>query len=561
MKLSAQLKTWLVQNMGVKEDASDDEFRKAAGEALATAKLVMADYIKMTEPDQEEVNEFAEKQQQLQATISDGFEKLATLLTKQQSDGDDSTPADSKSEGGQAQESNEKGSSQQPPDSTKTQPSNLEKLIASMGSHFSDLGGTQTIDVRVKEAAEQYSTTKSTAVYPDRTKNSRPHPFAGMPVKVFDRSLDNLSDRERAFNGSYWKFLILRAKNGGSSRLGFDSLTQHEQELMYYGLENMLWDDTQRNRAGSRKLTPAEQKQVITETGGSGGQEAVPIVFDDALIMAPLLHGELLPLVNQVPIDRGNLIEGVIMDTTTQTNFSAWGGADATAITLFTTTGFIAAFDNTIFRWQGAIQLGLDFLSDSPIDFGSQVSSRFGETLLRDLDRAIASGNGTTMPQGVMSAGGTAVNFTGAHSIGGYENLRFTVPKQEHGATVANTAVFCGTETSYERARALNVGASDARRLFGMNYDSYSIMERPYKVVDATAAGNINTGVGLVNTQLFYAILARYRLYRRRGLTIRTSTEGDTLVRGNLMLITAMSRWGGRMERAAASAVVTDAPA
>jgi hypothetical protein len=115
---------------------------------------------------------------------------------------------------------------------------------------------------------------------------------------------------------------------------------------------------------------------------------------------------------------------------------------------------------------------------------------------------------------------------------------------------MAATAVFCGTETSYQRARAIPVGASDARRLGGMDYSSYTWMERPYKV-----------NASLTNAQIFYAILGRYRMYRRRGLTLRTSTEGDTLVRGNEMLMVAMARFGGALERGACAAKTTTAPA
>ena len=148
-----------------------------------------------------------------------------------------------------------------------------------------------------------------------------------------------------------------------------------------------------------------------------------------------------------------------------------------------------------------------------------------------------------------MSPGATSVSFGGTTSLGNYETLRFSVAKPEHGAGFNNTAVFCGTEESYLRAQAIPVGSDDARRLFGMKYDSYTIMERPYKINES-----------LTNAQLFYAILGRYRMYRRRGLTIRTSTEGDTLIRDNALLISVTARYGGQAERGAVCGVVTDAP-
>jgi hypothetical protein len=74
-------------------------------------------------------------------------------------------------------------------------------------------------------------------------------------------------------------------------------------------------------------------------------------------------------------------------------------------------------------------------------------------------------------------------------------------------------------------------------------------MEHPYK---------INTS--LTNAQIFYAILDRYRMYMRRGLTMRSTVDGDTLMRRNEMLIIAMARYGGHLERGAVAAITTTAP-
>src|SRR5690606_23139389 len=116
-----------------------------------------------------------------------------------------------------------------------------------------------------------------------------------------------------------------------------------------------------------------------------------------------------------------------------------------------------------------------------------------------------------------VKSGTTSVNFGSTTSLGNYESLRFGVAKAEHRANLRASAVFCSTETSYMRARALPVGASDNRRLGGMsstvggvtNYGDYSWMGVPYKINESMA-----------NNQIFYAILARYRMYRRRGFTV-----------------------------------------
>ena len=75
----------------------------------------------------------------------------------------------------------------------------------------------------------------------------------------------------------------------------------------------------------------------------SGGLEAVPIVFDDAVILTPVLTGELFPLVKLVNIPRGRRIEGFSVGNPTITS----GTAEGSSISLFDTTSYIAAFDTT----------------------------------------------------------------------------------------------------------------------------------------------------------------------------------------------------------------------
>ena len=547
--MTEALKKWLVTNCGVKVDAMDDEFTKAAGNALANGTLPVEDYAKMTEEkEKKEANEFVKKLD----TIADSMGKLVTLLT----------PKEEKKE--EKKEEAEKGEKSKEKKETKTETkekkmSNLAKMIAGMGGTPTEIDG-KDIDVRVKEAAEMYSTTKSAMHYPSdvisRKGSTRRHPLAGQRMIDFTdygRPLDTASERDKAIAGAYSKFIINRAVMKGNRRFGFEGLPQHDKELLYYAMENEnwnIWQGEDNYADKSRKLLPHEQKALIDDAI-SGGLEAAPIVFDDQVIETPLLYGELFPQVNTIPLDRGRRIEGVAAGTVT----GSWGGVDDTAISLFNTASYVSAFDTTIYRWQGAVRIGLDFLSDSPIDFGAHFTRQYGERLLEDLDDVIATGNGTTQPEGIMNkTGTTSVAFGGATTIGAYETLRFSVAKNEHGANVKGSAVFCGTETSYQRAMAIPVGASDARRLSQTvtmpNYDGYRWMERPYKINES-----------LTNSQIFYAILARYRMYRRRGFYVRTSTEGDTLIRANELLIVAMARYGGQLERGACASITTTAPA
>lgn len=552
--MNEKLKNWLVSNKGVAEDASEKEFKQAAAEALVSGDLPRNKYLELTtEEEDREADEFAKRFDRL----ADGIEAMvAAMGHKAEEEEDPKPPKKPKKKPPKMDEEEEeeetfpKKPKSAEPGETKAQPSRLAKMIGSMGTSFQAEG----VDARVKEAVESYDTTKSALTYPGQTKAGRPHTLAGQPVRDFGRKLDGSSEKDLALCGAYAKWQIMSAtpRIAGNPQRAFDMLSDHEKSLLCHLTEHEDWDDSLDGKLRTMKGYRGGVKALIDDST-SGGVEAAPIVFDDRVIETPLLHGELFPLVTTYPLDRGRRVEGVAASTVT----SSWGGVDASAITLFDTTSYVSAFDTTIYRWQGAVQIGLDFVSDSPVDFGALITRQYGERLLEDLDDVVAVGNGTTQPEGVMNkTGTTSIAFGAATSIGNYESLRFGVHKREHRADVKSSAVFCGTETSYQRVKALPLGTADARRLFAYasttsgTYDDYSLMDRPYKLNESMA-----------NTQLFYAILAKYRMYRRKGIAIRTSTEGDTLLRNNLMLITAMARYGGQLERGAVAAVTTTAPA
>lgn len=561
MTLTKNFKNWLLANCDIKADATDDQFKKAAGTAIATGDLSIEKFTQLTsDEDAGEASEFSRHLKSLGEGISQLTEMLKAKKEPVKEDEDEELE-EAEKELEEAEEEVAKAKKKpkkydEEEEEAKSKGGKVEwhksiKRVMNMPTPTDESG-----NIRVKGAWESYSTAKSAMMFPQATKSGRPHVLAGKPVLDMGRPLDEPSDLDKAVAGVYSKLLIATSQRGGSKSMGFHALPEHDREVLFYAMDKMNWvgstDGGDYADIKNRRLSPHEQKALIDDST-SGGLEAAPIVFDDQVIQTPLLHGELFPLVNQIPLDRGRRIEGVATGTVT----ASWGGIDATDIDLFDTTAYVSAFDTTIYRWQGAFQIGLDFLSDTPIDFGAHVTAQYGERLLEDLDDVIAVGNGTTQPQGVMNRSGvTSVSFGGTTTIGNYESLRFGVKKAEHRSNLVASAVFCGNETSYQRAKAIPVGTSDARRLFGSGnfgtsgYDNYSIMDRPYKINESMA-----------NTQLFYAVLARYRMYRRKGLTMRTSSEGQTLMRQNAMLILCMARYGGQLERGGVAAVTTNAAA
>jgi len=537
MKLTKALKKWLESKGLVEAGADDDAYKKAAAEAIVSGDLTNDKLIELTTEEDDEAASAVDKRfEALEAKFDTLIDAVGNLAPKQE-----------------VEEEVEE------PKHAETETKEVETVGASKTTQaISKMGGTPTEpgEPRVKDAIESYDSTKSAMHYPDRTRKDTPHRFAGERCTLRGRELDNPSDADKAMAGAWAKFQLYcqTPKLAGNAKQAWEIMTDHEKSLLTtLASEKCDWDNSTDKKdfvtKGYQSETGRGVKALIDDVV-SGGLEAAPIVFDDMVISTPLLFGELYPLVNEVPLARGRRIEGVEVGQVT----GSWGGVDDTAISLFNTASYVSAFDTTVYRWEGAVQIGLDFVSDTPIDFGSIITKQYGEKLLEDLDDVIAVGNGTTQPEGIMNSGATAVAFGGATSLSNYESLRFGVGKAEHKGPVGKTAVFCGNETSYSRAIGLPVGGSDTRRVFGMNgdtnYDGYAMMQRAYKINDT-----------LTNQQVFYAILGRYRMYRRKGFTVRTSTEGDTLIRNNEMLIVVMARYGGQLERTACASLTTTAAA
>ena len=565
MTITENLKKWLIDNCDVKADATDDELKKAVADAMVSGTDLTAEkYFELTQTTEDEtVNEFDAKFASITDSIKQLTDHMVAKDTKEDKDAEDAetktadeaklAKASKMLEDAMEKMEADKKEAGKTSEAQKTSPSKFAKMIAANGGGIES--DSDTLDVRVKEAAESYNSTTKTMLYPNFSeKSGKAHSQAGQPLMDNGHTINETSELDEAVIGAYCKYVCASAQRNGSKSAGFQALPQHDKELMLYAMKNMKWggigpegsDDDGKATICRRKLTELEQKALIDDAT-SGGTEAAPIVFDDRVIQAPLLNGELYPLVTTYPLERGRRVEGVSLSQVT----SSWGGVDGTAISLFNTASYVSAFDTTIFRWEGAIEIGLDFLSDTPINFGQIITTQYGEQLLEDLDDVIAAGDGTTQPEGIIvKSGTTSVAWGGATSLGNYESLRFGVAKAEHRKAVKSSAVFCGTETSYQRARAIPVGTNDARRLGGMTYDSYNWMERPYKINES-----------LTNAQIFYSILARYRMYRRHGLVMRSSTEGSTLMRSNVLLMIATARYGGQLERGATTAVTTTAPA
>ena len=394
---------------------------------------------------------------------------------------------------------------------------------------------------RVKSVAEQYAHTKSVLTYPAHTKEGRPHPFAGRVARIGTRALDTTSELEHAANGAVIKWYLSPSR-----------LTEHERHLCDYALNEMRWTgnfgpDGEGEAVQGQKLTQPQRKALIDDAT-SGGTYMVPTPFDDDIVQTPLLFGELFPLVNVVPLARGASVDGFAMGHVTITSDHTEGEA----ISLETTSGLVTNLDTSIFPCVGAIEIGLDWESDTPVNVGQAIAADYGEQLKVWLDEQIAIGDGSTEPEGIFTKSGVGTvthgSTSSAFTIGDFEQLMFGLGKAMR-ASKGGRCVYVTTDTMYRRARSTPVGSSDARRVLGMDHEAYEIMERPCKIQNSITDGSIG-----------YCNLGWYKMFQRLGIQLRVVTEGQTLALKNTRLVVLRARYGGQLQLASAMCSMTDGP-
>lgn len=557
--LTPDLKAHAVKNLGVEANADDATFRKAISEALVEGKITPQQLSELTA---QKATEAEQKIADMVAgAVSKAFAPLEQMLKGMAAPpaapvAPAATPAEAKAVAPAA-----------PAATTPAADSIGIKLYSLAG--MSAYGADSPELIRVKSAVERYSDARTAATWDKSSNVALQKSFGGESVTKHWNGLpytpDMPTDRSKAIAGAWFKHMAIKQLKAAGRTTEIE-LTEHEKQLVLHAAHSCKFvggagrygdieGESLADFAKSAHVDPAMMVKTVLDDSTSGGLEAVPIEFDAAVILTPLLNGEIFPFVNVTVVGRRRIEATKVSNPTMQ-----WGTSSGTAIPLFDTDGFISAFDNSIYPITGAIEMGLDFLNDSPLAIGQIVVQRYGEVFRKEMDNVIVAGNGTNQPTGLLNASGTtsvsSANGTGGPAtMGDYEGLMFAVPKeymQDAGMPPNSRAMFIGTQTSYRRSRAIKVNASsDERRLYGMTHMDYRLHDFRYAISGAS---------DLTNSKILFACMNRYRLYRRQGLEVAIVAGTDwNLVRQNKQGIALRARFGGGLEQGAACAKMTDA--
>jgi HK97 family phage major capsid protein len=405
--------------------------------------------------------------------------------------------------------------------------------------------------VRVKAFSERYSGVKSAAVWaPNPRKEHRENTGEYAPGQrafilegsdgsniVAPRYIDTPSELEKMKSAAFLKFRMLQ--DIPELRKSW-RMNEEEMGLLKECVHKDKWtgcvgkgDNLQMQR---RFLNDMETKAVLDDVT-SGGAEAVPEFFDDDIIRTPLLFGELSPYIQYVPVSRGSSADGFSIGTPTFVST-----ASGTAITPFTTTGFVTAFDTTFYPASCAFEWGRDFEEDATPNFMAAVIAQIGDESKRWLDEQIAIGDGTTEPQGIFVASGTQVPPNSSHTFASmvYSDvvkLAFGIGKAARNNFGGNFTRFVMNDAQYRVFMQLATGVTgDTRPIFGMNWNAYRLGDYGVSIQNNISNGNL----GLCN-------LRGYRMYRRAGISFTMEDRGRTLLLSNSKLLLARMRWGGQL--------------
>jgi HK97 family phage major capsid protein len=373
--------------------------------------------------------------------------------------------------------------------------------------------------IRVKKPSERYSNVKSVAK----------HAKTGLPVTdERGKQVETTSELEKFQAGAWLKYTAAKAGL-------VVEMSEHEREAV----EQIFSEQTFCGKIGGvyEQGIPGSRVKALISDGTSGGVELNPEFFDSAIVTFPLLHSEFLPRIDLRDMPRGASIETASVGNPTV----VWGsGLDGTSQSPFDTSGLVAEITASVKPVTAAVEVGLDFMRDAAIDVGRILVENIGQRMLAELDRVICLGDGITQPLGIANAPGmhdigNPAGGAGADpQVNDLESLLFAVPKVYR--TAADRPAFFANEISYSRIRGLPVGASDARRIFGMTHEDYMVLNRPFLI-----------SADLPNNFCGFGALAKYRLWRRMAQEVRWTTEGKELALKNLALLTVRGRYAGKV--------------
>lgn len=555
--MNARLKQFCIDTLGVAKEAEDAVFKAAVAENLKSGKLDADKYAELLSPvapTKDRGDELAEKTAAaVTSAMAPAFAGIATAL-----EGLGKAFVASKPE---------------PPKAPVTEPTPAddvaelkrmnEELIKKFGlNNLGNDGATasgaalmamsKSVDdsepgfLRVKSAVESFAHNPQTLVYKNQG-HAKLLGIGGDPILYGAQTVDMATERTKAMDAVWMKLQMFP-----------ESLNEREKGIVRYILhrEKFFLPSSDPTKTSARLLTEAERHEVlkghmefykaaVVNDTGTGGEYATPQFFDMDMIVAPTLaqSENIAAYCHVIPVPRGAAAQNFVLGrpTISAANETVTSG---TPTAVFSPTGFITNHDTTFFRAAGFIELGRNFVEDAHPGLVAEIQQQYMNSVRLWFNEQIMNGDGTTEPQGVKNASGTA-DITPTNPTAGPVTLSdvfralFGVGKAFREDGGRGNAIYVMTDTTYSRIRAIATGVTgDTRLVFGEDVESYRLFGHPVLIEQQ----------GMDNGDLVFMQAKGYRLYLRQGPRFIREDRGDTLVRRNTFLVGVDVRAGGQLD-------------
>lgn len=225
-------------------------------------------------------------------------------------------------------------------------------------------------------------------------------------------------------------------------------------------------------RGGDAAITAAERADIrntMSTTTGSEGGYTVQTSVSRQIIDYMKDYGGMRAVANVIATDQGNDILFPTTDGTSEVG--EWIGQNATATAADLTFGSVTL---KVFKASSKyVAVPFELLQDSQIDVEALVNKRLATRLARLTNAAYTTGNGTSAPNGIVTAstaGVTAANGTSQVTAITYDSLVDLIHSVDSAYRNGGNCKFMMNDASVKVIRKIKDGSS--RPLFTPGYDT-----------------------------------------------------------------------------------------
>lgn len=179
------------------------------------------------------------------------------------------------------------------------------------------------------------------------------------------------------------------------------------KKALQYGVSELTPDERKVFMAQGRAASP-EERALSTGAGATGGylipQDMLPTIDQNMAIWGPMMDGE--NVARHITTETGNIITAPTLDYTAKIGELHTEGGAATDDGSSDPSFGQKTLGAYIYK-SGIVRVSIEMLQDAAWDMESLLNDLFGESLGRTCNAILTTGDGSSKPEGIVTAAGT----------------------------------------------------------------------------------------------------------------------------------------------------------